>query len=156
MSFKTACFFFVSEVKQIGIEIFNGDILGCGLQMTICYTQLMIIVGLCLDDGKSFTSRFFNTKVMQFLGRISMSLYLFHLPLIFYISGIFIYANGQENLELKDIGNINPVWTIPIHFILSLIFGTLLTFYVEDPARKWLTKWRDGRMKQGAEFVTKA
>ena len=114
----------------------------------------MIIVGLCLDDEKSFTSRFFNTKVMQFLGRISMSLYLFHLPLILYISEIFIYVNGQERKEKWH--NNPPVWTIPIHFLLSLIFGTLLTFYVEDPARKWLTKWRDGRMKQGAEFVTKA
>ena len=84
-----------------------------------------------------------------------MSLYLFHLPLIFYIVVIFVMANGPENLELKEMGTINPVWTIPIHFILSLIFGTLLTFYVEDPARKWLTNWRDGRMKQGAEFVTK-
>ena len=69
--------------------------------MTICYTQLMIIVGLCLDDGKSFTSRFFNTKVMQFLGRISMSIYLFHFPLILYISGIFVYS--QNNLNTKEI-----------------------------------------------------
>ena len=46
----------------------------------------MIIVGLCLDNGKSFSSRFFNTKLMQFLGRISMSLYLFHEPLIFWIT----------------------------------------------------------------------
>ena len=116
----------------------------------------MIIVGLCLDDGKSFTSRFFNTKVMQFLGRISMSLYLFHFPLILYISGIFFYANGQENLTPKEFMNINPVWTIPIHFLLSLIFGTLLTFYVEDPARNRFKKWRDGRMKQGAEVVPQA
>ena len=86
-----------------------------------------------------------------------MSLYLFHLPLIFYISsGIFIYANGQENLTPKEIMNINPAWTIPIHFLLSLIFGTLLTFYVEDPARNRFKKWRDGRMKQGAEVVPQA
>ena len=122
--------------------------------MTICYTQLMIIVGLCLDDEKSFTSRFFNTKVMQFLGRISMSLYLFHLPLIFYISGFVAY--GQENLDIKEFVFVNPAWTIPIHFLLTLLFGTIITFYVEDPARKWLKKWRDGRMKQGVEFVTQA
>ena len=143
-------FSFISEDKKIRI----GHYAGWLLQMTICYTQLMIIVGLCLDDGKSFTSRFFNTKVMQFLGRISMSLYLFHLPLIFYITGFVTY--GQENIDLKEFLFLNPVWTIPIHFLLSLIFGTLLTFYVEDPARKWLMKWRDGRMKQGVEFVTRA
>ena len=147
-------------VKQIDIE--KLKILGFivyapmfSLQMTICYTQLMIIVGLCLDDGKSFTSRFFNTKVMQFLGRISMSIYLFHFPLILYISGIFVY--NQNNLDTKEINMyINPEWTIPIHFLLTLIFGTLLTIYVEDPARKRLNKWRDGRMKKEYEIIDQA
>ena len=38
----------------------------------------MIILGLCLDSGKSWTTRFFKTRIMQFLGRISMALYLCH------------------------------------------------------------------------------
>ena len=101
----------------------------------------MIIVGLCLDDDNSFTSRFFNTKVMQFLGRISMSLYLFHLPLIFYISGFVAY--GQENLDKEEFRFVNPAWTIPIYFLLTLLFGTILT-------------WRYGRMKQGVKLVKEA
>ena len=66
--------------------IFKDAIFGSILQFTACYTQLMIIVGLCLDNGKSFSSQFFNTKLMQFLGRISMSLYLFHEPFIYWIT----------------------------------------------------------------------
>ena len=34
-------------------------------QFFLCYVQLMIIVGLCLDGGKSIFSRFFNTKPLQ-------------------------------------------------------------------------------------------
>jgi peptidoglycan/LPS O-acetylase OafA/YrhL len=31
-----------------------------------------------------------------------------------------------------------PVWGIPIHLVISLIFGILLTLFIEDPARKFL------------------
>ena len=34
-------------------------------QFFLCYVQLMIIVGLCLDGGKSIFSRFFNTKPLE-------------------------------------------------------------------------------------------
>ena len=76
--------------------------LGMFLQLTSCYLQLMIIVGLCLDGGKSDTSRFLKTRLMQFLGRISMGLYLFHEPLIFWIN-FCIY--GMAKL----------VWIRPLH-----------------------------------------
>ena len=34
-----------------------------------------------------------------------------------------------------------PLWAVPIHIIISIIFGILLTLYVEDPARKKLNQW---------------
>ena len=42
--------------------------------------------------------------------------------------------------------NPNPIWTVPIHIILSLIFASILTIYVEEPARKWLKTVRDRRI----------
>ena len=78
------------------VIIFKNAMFGAILQFTACYTQLMIIVGLCLDNGKSFSSRFFNTTLMQFLGRISMSLYLFHEPLIFWIT-VCLRALGWDD-----------------------------------------------------------
>ena len=62
-------------------------------QLLLCHNQIMIIVGLCLDEGGSVISKVFNSKVMQFLGRISMSLYLIHEPIIFYIR-LFFYGNN--------------------------------------------------------------
>ena len=38
------------------------------LQFLFCFTQLQIIVGLCLDGGKSFASKFLRTRLMKFLG----------------------------------------------------------------------------------------
>ena len=107
----------------------------------MCYTQLMIIVGLCLDNGKSIPSKIFKTKGMQFLGRISMSLYLTHEILIHYIRLIFY---GIWNWEENDFRypQSSPSWTIPVHIIISLIFGTLMTFYFEEPIRKSMKQWR--------------
>ena len=44
--------------------------------------------------------------------------------------------------------NPNPIWTVPIHIILSLIFASILTIYVEEPARKWLKTVWDSRINQ--------
>ena len=55
------------------------------MQLTACYIQLMIIFGLCVDGKKSLTSKFFRVPFMQFLGRISMALYLIHCPIIYLI-----------------------------------------------------------------------
>ena len=35
------------------------------LQFALCYTQLMITVGLCLDGGRSLSNKFLTTRVMQ-------------------------------------------------------------------------------------------
>ena len=109
------------------------------MQVTECFLQLMIIVGLCLDSGKAWTCRFFKTRIMQFLGRVSMSLYLIHEPLIYWlkliIHGPVEWVDGK-NPEVKL-----PVWAIPIHLVISLIFGVLLTLFLEDPMRKILKKY---------------
>ena len=96
----------------------------------------MIIVGLCLDSGKSWTSQFFNTQIMQFLGRISMALYLIHLLLLDLLK-LFIYG-PVEWVDGKNPGLRLPAWGIPIHLVLSLTFGILLTLFLEDPARTFL------------------
>ena len=114
------------------------------------YTQLMIIIGLCLDDGKSFTSKFFKTKIMHFLGRISMALYLIHEPLIYYIRVCFHGIWNWAEHENKG-PDPSPNWTIIIHIIISLIFGTLLTIYLEEPARKILKNWWEKRKQQKEE-----
>ena len=112
------------------------------LQLTSCYLQLMIIVGLCLDGGKSHTSRFLKTRVMQFLGRISMALYLIHEPILFWINfctyGKVDWPDDKKPSHVKL-----PLWAIPIHVLISLIFATILTFYLEEPLRRKLKQWRD-------------
>ena len=89
-----------------------------------------------MDGGKSLTCRFFKTRAMQFLGRISMSLYLIHEPLIYWIK--LIVHGPAEWIDGKNPGLTMPIWAVPIHVLISLVFGTLLTIFLEEPARKFL------------------
>ena len=107
---------------------------GSILQLTACHTQLMVIVGLCLDGGQSLTARFFSTSPMQFLGRISMAYYLVHGTMIMWIN-LCIYGpvEGERQEWVKF-----PLWATPVMMILSVLFATFLTLCLEEPLRKKL------------------
>ena len=45
----------LSEAKGSVAKIFRDQWPGDIMQITACYTQLIIIVGLCMDGGKSLT-----------------------------------------------------------------------------------------------------
>ena len=115
----------------------------------------MIIVGLCLDGGRSFTGRLFRSRVMQFMGRISMAVYLVHYPIILWMN----FAIHGGSVEWVGGGTINPlgeayfpVWAIPIHFVASILAGVVLTIGVEELARKMLQKlykiWFESGLKR--------
>ena len=106
------------------------------------HTQLMIILGLCWDKKESLTSKIFCSKAMQFFGRISMSLYLVHEPLIFYIQLCFYgNLNWEDNKGKPPLPS--PIWTVPIHITLSLILGIFITIFIEEPARKKFKEWNE-------------
>lgn len=146
VAFASANIFYETELQTFeegknqtsSIGDFFNDGVGILGQFTFCFTQLMIIVGLCLDGEKSLFSRFFRTQPMQFLGRISMALYLVHEPLIFWINFVY-FGMSEEKLTLRMM----PNWGVFVHVPISLIAGTVLTLFVGEPARKKLKEWRN-------------
>ena len=65
-----------------------------------------------------------------------MALYLVHETMVFLVNLCYFGPNGlneamPESMKL-------PVWGIPIAIVLSLAFATILTIYLEEPARKRL------------------
>ena len=131
-------------------EIFLQTDLGGYLQFALVYVQLMVIVGLCMDNGKSMITKFFNTKLMQFLGRISMALYLIHEPVIFYIRLCFYGVwNWESEFGPPPLGPQppppSPAWTIPIHMGISILLASFLTIFIEEPGRKMLKSWKQKR-----------
>ena len=78
---------------------------------------------------------------MQFLGRISMSLYLIHVILMQVVKLVIWKWTGRlrDKMPVWVIPNSFPM-AIPHHFVISIIVATLITFFIEDPTRKFLNK----------------
>ena len=134
----------VAKLNKYVEFFFKGDdFWGTYLQIFAVHLQLTIVVGLCMDDGKSLTSRFLRTKVMQFLGRISLSLYLLHWALMGYV---LLAVNGPQHYETEG-----EIWAayfsqkliVPfgapmILIIISPIVCFIVTKYFEEPVSKIL------------------
>lgn len=84
----------------------------------------LLIGGLFLS-GKSLTSRILSSKPFHFLGEISYSLYLCHIPLVYFL--------------MDKIGNyIDPVGAFIISIIMLMIISYCSLTVVEKPVRKLL------------------
>ena len=57
-----------------------------------------------------------------------MSLYLIHEPLVYWLK-LIIYGKVAW-IDGKKPGIKLPLWGIPIHLLISLIFGVLITLYL--------------------------
>lgn len=97
-------------------------------QFFAVHSQLTIIIGLCMDDGDSLTSKFLRTRCLVFLGRISLSLYLLHFPIGNYI------ALALNKLDWQNIGALYlPFWLPFIKIIISPFIAFVATKYFEEP-----------------------
>ena len=113
------------------------------LQTFLPHLQLIIVIGLCMDGGESLVSRFLRTKMMQFLGRISLSLYLLHWSLmgfvILAINGGQHFTNSAEVSEAYGSGKLKVPFGAPaIHIIISPILCFIVTKYFDEPITKML------------------
>lgn len=103
----------------------------------------MMMIALCLDEGQSHFCRFFRSQLLQFLGRISLSLYLTHVLVQF---SIILALNGlqqwSEDEVFRDVSKAKgqglPMWALPIQVILSIFVATLSTLGIEEPIRRRL------------------
>jgi len=116
------------------------------MQEVFPFTLLQIIVGLSLaeQEGTAVTTRFLNWPSMLFLGRISMSLYLVHQPVIQYIAWI---ARPDQTWN-EALPTPMPAWGAAIAIPVSLVLAVLLERYVETPARRCFTSQRRQTLSQ--------
>ena len=57
-------------------SLLNRQGVGLMFQWIFVRSQLTVVIGLCLDGGTSLTSNMLRTAFFQFLGRISLALYI--------------------------------------------------------------------------------
>lgn len=128
------------------------------LQAIVPFIQLELIVSLIKEPSQSWAGRLLRTPLVTWLGKISLSLYLVHYPVIFYF---LWYLNGylpwpasldcsnlpamsteavqclQEGMHFMEARTL-PLWGIPVVISLSLLCGWMMFVYVEEPCRKRL------------------
>lgn len=128
----------------------------CGviLQLLCPALQLSILVGMTQDKCQSRTSKFCTSPSLIFLGKISMALYLIHMPLhlclmIALRGPMPLPGDGTRNycetkpvtLECHEMWKKYfqlPPWGIFVVSIASLIMAFLLERYFETPMRNLL------------------
>ena len=120
------------------VQVVTKIELGGSLWMQGLFPLLMlqIIVGLSMAerDGPSVTIRLLNRAPLLFLGKISMSLYLVHEPIIQYIS----WVTRPDQTWYEALPTPMPAWGTAVVLPVSLALAVLLERYVETPARNYL------------------
>ena len=96
------------------------------------YVLAVMLAGFCLVVTFGSDRTFFSNSVFNYLGKISYSMYLIHVPILL-IAGRFL----QESLATASgaIGYLSAV----------ILLSTLSYFIVERPSRSFIRKWRLSR-----------
>lgn len=138
-----------------------GVLGGLWLQSLVPFLQLTILVALTRDGLTSRASAFLRHVWLQFLGTLSMCIYLVHWPVIFYLcwalnDGKSVYwpetmdcsnntvamSPAKHEKCVTDVQNYLdartlPGWGIPVVIVITLILSLALFHIVEEPCRKF-------------------
>ena len=134
--------------------------------------QLTLLVALVRDGGQSLASRFLCHPALQWLGRISMSIYLIHYPVIDYL----LWANNRGasvkwpsssscgshqatdaddhcSDEVKIFKQLRtlPIWLIPVIVVVTIVLAVGTFYFVEEPCRE---AWRYSTMARQIPAVS--
>jgi peptidoglycan/LPS O-acetylase OafA/YrhL len=130
---------------------------GLWLQALVAGEQLTVVVALTRDGGQSTASAALRTPFAQWLGKISMALYLVHLPLFGYLAWA---VHGGVNVAPQDpcpgspgdaeyeactqamnqwLANQSiPMWGVALILPLATAIAVACYHLIEEPGRKLL------------------
>lgn len=129
------------------------------LQALVPFCQLKFIVALTMGSPDSIMHRALTTRLAKFLGKISMTVYLTHYLVIWYVewgiygfkpcpwlSGAQRQAENNNSVATTDDGVQQqwntarqlPLWGIPLVVAISLPIAILVYFGFEEPIRRLL------------------
>lgn len=121
------------------------------------FAQLSVIVALVRCKGETIISKFLRHPFVQWLGELSMALYMVHWPCIFYAcwlvkgssiswpstldcSDKYDHDDALENSCQDEVDQFNQdrtlqYWFIPIIPIVSIGLASFLYYFIEEPVR---------------------
>ena len=155
-NFKASLAVILTLVVAIVNSCSPSNIMGfIWLQAIVPYCHLDIIVSLTLDKGESLTAKILRNRVFQFLGKLGMTIYCMHYPMIYYLCFILNKGNKviwppvtdynqctdddcYKNVSWYNYQRSIPMWGIPVVCLTTILLSIPIYFLFEEPMRKFL------------------
>ncbi len=105
-------------------------------QAIVPFAHLELLIALALTKG-SILFQTLTTRVAKFVGAISMTIYLVHVPVIYYVS---FGLNNHFSPQIWPVSKALPVWGIPIVVAVTFVISIALFYGIEEPMRRCFKK----------------
>jgi peptidoglycan/LPS O-acetylase OafA/YrhL len=106
--------------------------------------NVALLIGLATGSG--FMVRLLSTEVAGYLGKASYSMYILHIPLLWWYSRYTSFRYGAAP----------PAWT-GFLFMAAVIGVSIAAFeWVEAPANRWIRDWSASRSRPARPSVMRA
>jgi peptidoglycan/LPS O-acetylase OafA/YrhL len=106
--------------------------------------NVALLIGLATGGG--FVVRLLSTDVAGYLGKASYSMYILHIPLLWWFSRYTTFRFGSTP----------PAWT-GFLFMAAVIGVSIAAFeFVEVPANRWIRDWTSSRLLPAKPSVMRA
>jgi peptidoglycan/LPS O-acetylase OafA/YrhL len=114
-------------------QVLNGTPMN--LNTVLRPLNVAILVGLALGDG--FVARLLSGDVAGYLGKVSYSMYILHIPLLWWYSALTFHFFGA----------VPPAWTGFLYLALVMATSVAAFEFVEDPANIRIRDWAAARIQ---------
>lgn len=106
--------------------------------------NVALLIGLAIGGG--FVVRLLSTEVAGYLGKASYSMYILHIPLLWWFSRYTTFRWGSAP----------PAW-VGFLFVAVVIGFSIAAFeLVETPANRWIRDWAAARLRPASQIALKA
>ncbi len=115
-------------------EVLRGTL--ADLNTVLRPLNVALLIGLAFGDG--FLARFLSLRPVEYLGKVSYSMYILHVPVLWWFSR---YA-------LHLIGPAPHLWNA-VAFLVCVVTISIAAFeLVESPANNWIRNWTVARTQR--------
>jgi len=114
-------------------QVLDGTLMN--LNTVLRPINVALLIGLATGGG--FIVRLLSTEIAGYLGKVSYSMYILHIPLLWWFSQYTTYRYGSAA----------PGW-IGFTFVAIVIGISIAAYeYVEAPANRWIRGWSAGLLQ---------
>ncbi len=106
--------------------------------------NVALLIGLAVEGG--FVARLLSSKTAGYLGQVSYSMYILHIPLLWWYTALTFFLFGATP----------PAWTGFLFMAIALAAAIAAFEYVEKPANAWIRDWVAARLQPARPAALRA